>query len=191
MTVTVRLVVLEKDWPVAVKVTWVTLTGTAMLAVLRLAVSVLERLSENEVPLGAGPLKVIVPVEVSPPPIDVGLNKKPLGAGGCTVSVVVCETPPLDAVMVTPVEVATADGLVTVNVAVVLPAGTITFDGTPTMAGLALKVTLSPPAGAAPVSVTVPVTFDVFPTTEVGFTATLLGTIAPATVRVADCDPPR
>jgi hypothetical protein len=188
VTVTVRLVVLMKNRPVTVKVTWVALTGTVILAGT-LAVLVFERVSVNEVPLGAGPLRVIVPVEVSLAPIVVGLNVKLLGAGGCTVSVVVCETPLADAVMVTGVELVTADRLLaTANVAVVLPAGTITLDGTPTTPpGLALRATLSPPLGAGLVRVTVPVAFAVLPTTVVGFTATLLGAIVFLTVREGAC----
>jgi hypothetical protein len=152
---------------------------------------VLERLSVTEVPLGAGPLRLIVPVELAPPPICCGEKAKPTGAGGCTVSVVVCWMPWLEAVMVTGVELLTGS-VVIENCAVVLPAGTFTLDGTLTMFGLALlRVTLVPPAGAGPLSVTVPCTAAVRPTTAVGFTATLLGATVPLTVRVADRVPPR
>ena len=193
MTVTVLLVVLVKIRPVAAKVTWVALTGTVMLAGT-LAVVVFERVSVNEVPLGAGPFRVIVPVEVSPAPIVVGLNVKLLGAGGCTVSVVVCVTSWLDAVMVTPVKLLTADGVVTVNCAVALPADTDTLAGTPTMPELELlRLTMRPPVGAGPVRATVPCTvLPVFPITEVGLTETLLSAIVFLTVKAGACrDAPR
>ena len=70
--------------------------------------------------------------------------------------------------MVTAVDSATALVL-TVNVALVAPAATVTLDGTVAAVVLLLKsVTTAPPDGAAPVSVTVPV--EGFPpVTLVGF----------------------
>jgi len=79
-----------------------TVTPDGMLAAL-----VFERVSVSEVPLGAGPLRVIVPFDVAPPAICCGEKAKLVGAGGCTVSVVVCWTPWLEAVMVTEVELLT------------------------------------------------------------------------------------
>ena len=72
-------------------------------------------------------------------------------------------------------EVLAATGLVvTVNVAVVAPAATVTLPGTCAAAVLLLdKVTTAPPAGAAPLSLTVPVD-DVPPFTEVGARLTVL-----------------
>ncbi len=60
----------------------------------------------------------------------------------------------------------------TVNVALVLPAGTVTLAGTVAIdVLLLLNDTDTPPAGAAPLSVTVP--WDVLPpTTLVGFSVT-------------------
>jgi hypothetical protein len=71
--------------------------------------------------------------------------------------------------MLTVVDAATALVL-TVNVALVAPAATVTLDGTLAAVVLLLEsVTTAPPDGAAPLSVTVPV--DEFPpVTLVGFT---------------------
>jgi hypothetical protein len=70
--------------------------------------------------------------------------------------------------MVTVVDVATALVL-TVNVAVVAPPATVTLDGTVAAVVLLLEsVTCAPPAGAAPLNVTVPVE-EFPPGTLVGF----------------------
>ena len=70
--------------------------------------------------------------------------------------------------MVTGVEAATALVLI-VKVAVVLAAGTVTLEGTLAAALLLESVTCAPPAGAGPLSVTVPVDDCVPPVTLVGF----------------------
>ncbi len=57
----------------------------------------------------------------------------------------------------------------TVKVALVLPAGTVTLEGTLAAPLLLESVTCAPPAGAAPLSVTVPVEDCTPPTTLVGF----------------------
>ena len=87
------------------------------------------------------------------------------------------------AVIVTEAFVAT--GLVvTVNVAVVAFAATVTLAGTWAAAVLLLdSVTTAPPDGARPFNVTVPVEEDP-PTTEVGLTLTVLR-LAAVTVKVA------
>src|SRR5260370_36645424 len=70
--------------------------------------------------------------------------------------------------MMTAVDVATALVL-TVNEALVAPAATFTLEGTPAAAVLLLEsVTCTPPAGADPLSVTVPVE-EFPPVTLVGF----------------------
>jgi len=76
--------------------------------------------------------------------------------------------PVYDAEMVTGVDVATALVL-TVNVALLAPAATITLVGTVAAALLPLeRETVAPPAGAGPLNVTVPVEGDP-PVTLVGF----------------------
>ena len=122
-------------------------------------------------PAGAGPLSVTVPVEdpKGPPTTLFGLNvsEETVGRGG---GVTVSEADllvPLDAEMVTEVDVVTAV-VVTVKVALELPAGTVTLDGTVAAPLLLESVTWAPPAGAAPLSVTVPVDDCAPPVTLVG-----------------------
>ena len=70
--------------------------------------------------------------------------------------------------MVTAVDAAKALVL-TVNVALVAPAATVTLEGTVAAAVLLLEsATCAPPAGAAPLNVTVPVEDCVLPITLVG-----------------------
>jgi len=129
----------------------------------------------------AGPLNVTVPVEVAPPVTVLGLNAIDRSSKGETESVAACDEPEALAVMVT-VEAAVTELVVTVNVAVVAPAATVTDFGTVAMLLLEDKLTTSPPAVAAPDKVKVPV--DVSPPTRVfGFRVRLL--MAP-TVTVND-----
>jgi hypothetical protein len=92
--------------------------------------------------------------------------------------------------MLTVVDASTALVL-TVNVALVAPAATVTLDGTLAAAVLLLdSATAAPPDGAAPLSVTVPVEDCVPPTTLVGFTVNeeSVGAGGGAGVTVSDTD---
>ena len=91
--------------------------------------------------------------------------------------------------MVTGVAALTAR-VVTVNVALVAPAATVTLAGTVAAAVLLLaSVTTAPPAGAALLSVTVPVA-EAPPVTAVGFKLTDdTVTTGGSTVSVAPCVP--
>src|SRR6266851_8662992 len=113
---------------VTVKVALVAPAGTVTPLAGTLADGSLLERETTPPPLGAGPLSVTVPVEGFPPATFAGLkvSEDRTGRGcGVTVSVAVCVPPPYDAEMVTEVEVTT--GLVvTVNVALVAPAGTVT-----------------------------------------------------------------
>lgn len=103
---------------------------------------------------------------------------------GVTVRVAVFVTPPATAVIVASVARATLRAC-TGNVAEVALAGTVTLAATVATAVLELlRATMAPPAGAGPLSVTVPVENDP-PTTVVGARATLLSAPTAATVSTA------
>ena len=90
------------------------------------------------------------------------------GAGGATVNRAVLVKPPKEAEMVTEVDAGT-DRVDTANVALLFPARTVALVGTVAAAVLLLeRVIAAPPAGAAPVSVTVP-SEEPIPVTLVGF----------------------
>jgi len=92
--------------------------------------------------------------------------------------------------MLTVVDASTALVL-TVNVALVAPATTVTLDGVlATFVLLLESVTTAPPDGAAPLSVTVPVEDCVPPTTLVGFSVSeeSVGVGGGAGVTVSEAD---
>src|SRR3989442_1754025 len=93
------------------------------------------------------------------------------GAGGVIVSRAVLVRPPKLAEIVAEVDAVT-DTVVTVNVALVAPAGTVTLPLTGTLATALLldRVTSAPPVGAVALNVTV-ATEELPPTTLVGFSA--------------------
>jgi len=148
----------------------VTLAGTLAAVVL-----LLESVTVAP-PAGAAPLSVTVPVEEFPPVTLVGFSESEerVGGGGGA-AVTVSEADLLAPLNVAEIEtvVDTATALVlTVNVALVAPAATVTLDGTLATVVLLLEsVTTAPPDGAAPLSVTVPVE-EFPPVTLVGFTET-------------------
>ena len=132
----------------------VTLAGTVATAVL-----LLERETIDPLP-GAAPVRVTVPWEEFPPVTVVGFKareaKPTAGGGGSTVKPADLLVLPRVAEMVTAL-VDETDMVVTVNVALVAPAGTVTLPGTVATAVLLLeRVTVAPPPGAALVRVTVP-----------------------------------
>src|ERR1700693_1952701 len=100
-----------------------TLTGTEA------AVGVsLESVTESPA-AGAGPLRFTVPVEPAPAATVAGESEREVNAGGFTVRTAVFEVPPKVAVMVAEVVVPRRT-VVTVKVAVLEPAATLTEAGT-------------------------------------------------------------
>ena len=159
---------------VTVKVALVAPLGIVRLAgTVAAPVLLLER-EMTAAPLGAGPLKVTVPVEVPAPATLLGFSVSEVRVApemgvGVTVSVAFCGVAPArEAEILTVVEVVTAM-VVTGNVPTVPPAATITLEGTVATDVLLLaRETTVPPAGAAVLIVTLPV--DGFPPlTLVGF----------------------
>src|SRR5437870_3136981 len=143
----------------------VTLDGTAAAPGL-----LLER-ETTAPPVGAGTLRVTVPVDDSSQPMTlVGL---PVSAdratrGGTPFPYATLFRSPKEAEIVTVVDAATAP-VVTVKLALPPPAGTVTLDGTAAAPGLLLeRETTAPPMGAGTLRVTVPVDDCVPPITLVG-----------------------
>jgi len=154
---------------VAWKVMLLVLASTVTLAGTVTALLLLP--SETKMPpVGAGPVRVTVPVDGLPPTTEVGFTLTAESAGGFTVSVAVTDTLLYEAVIVTGVEPATATVL-TGKVALVALAATLTLVATVAALLLLCSETEMPPAGAGPARVTVPVD-PVGPTTAVGFTLT-------------------
>ena len=111
------------------------------------------------------------------------VGERPMVGPGFTVKVPVWLEVPRVAVMVTGVEVVTAR-VVTVKVAVVAVAGTVTVAGTVATEGVLLvRVTMVPPVGAAALKVTVPVE-GLPPMTVAGLTETVLTVVGTVSVRV-------
>ena len=139
-------------------------------------------------PVGAAASRVTVPVLVDPSTTVSGLRLRPVNVGldeaaGATVSTAERDTPPAVAEMVTEL-VWVTDIVVTVNVVLVEPPGTVTLAGTDATAGLLLaRATLCPPEGALADRVMLPVTCAP-PVTLVGLRATLDGVGAAGAVTV-------
>ena len=120
-------------------------------------------------PVGAVVFNVTVAVDVNPPTMLVGLSATELIVGGFNVSAAVCCTPFKVAEMLDTVCAPTLD-VVTVNVAEVALAGTVTVASTLVAVESSANVTTTPPAGkvwAGPFSVTVAVGFVEPPCTVV------------------------
>ena len=126
-----------------------------------------------EPPGGAAAPRITVPVVAVPDRTLVGLRVSELTVTGVTVNVANFVAPDIVPDTVTAVEEATAK-VVTVNVLVLEPAGTVTLPGTVAMAEFEVDIaTVLPPEGALAESLTVPVA--VFPPiTDVGLTLTEL-----------------
>ena len=154
----------------------VTLAGTDALVLLELKLI-------TAPPLGAGPARVTVPVELTPPLTAAGLNVREASAGGLMVRLADAVLPASLAVMMTVVCATTAE-VVAVNVALVMPAETVPLAGTDAAALLLDRVSTTPPAGAGTDKVTAPV--EVFPpVTAIGLIVSDV-TAGGSMVRLAD-----
>ena len=129
-------------------------------------------LSDSETtipPLGALPVSVTVPMEELPPVTEVGLTLTELRATGLIVKVV-CTVFPLKVADSVDVTVLVTVLVVTVKLPVVEPAATDTLAGVCAAELLFVSATTTPPEGAGPFSVTVPID-DAPPVTDVGLIA--------------------
>ena len=103
----------------------------------------------------AGPLRVMVPTEIAPPPTELGDNDNPVRAAVLIVRLLVTRVVPREAVTWATVVVLT--GLVwPVNVALEVPAEIRTLEGPTQLLDAEANLTLRPPAGAIPDSLIVP-----------------------------------
>ena len=147
--------------------------GTVTLAGTVAAVTLLES-DTTAPPVGAALVRVNVPCDVAPPVTLVGFSASVLrlagGGTGFTVSVAVRDAPPNEPVIIAEVDALTVL-VVTVKLALVLPASIVTLAGTVTAVELSESDMTAPPVGAAAVKVAVPVE-ELPPTTLVGFTET-------------------
>ena len=108
-------------------------------------------------PEGAGPSRVSVPCDDEPAVTLMGFNVTVVTANAGVMFTSACPAsdPSVAVIVATVFEV--TDDVVTVKVAVVLPAGTVTLPGTLAELLLLESVITAPPEGAAVVRVTVPV----------------------------------
>ena len=146
--------------PVMVNVADIAPAGTVTFTGTVAAVVLLDASVTTAPPAGAADVKVTVPVLVTAPNMDDGLSvtAESAAGGGVTVRLADIVLPFVAAEIETTVFVATIPA-VTVNVAAVCPAGTVTAAGTVASDVFPdASVTTFPPVGATTLSVTVPVT---------------------------------
>jgi hypothetical protein len=184
-------VVFETGDVVTVKVLLVAPAGTVTLAGTVTPAELSESVTTAP-PEGAAPLSVTVPVDEAPPTTVDGLSESvEMVTAGARVMLSAANRVVLPRVAVSCTVVLSTGNVVTVNDALVAPAGTVTVAGTLADPGrLLLRLTVAPPDGAAAPRVTVPVA-DVPPGTLVGLTEKPVsaGTLG-STMRSADCVTP-
>jgi hypothetical protein len=166
-------VVVVTEVVVIVKDALLALAGTVMVAGICAAALLSERLTTKP-PLGAGPVKVTVPVDELPPTTLVGFRLNTESPGGVTVKLVVCVMALRVAESVA-VTVLAVELVVTLNLALVAFACTVTDAGTWAVVLLEDSVTTAPPVGAGLFKVTV-ATAVLPPATLVGLTTSDDGT---------------
>lgn len=117
--------------------------------------ALLELSDTSAPPVGAGELRVIVHAVGEPPTTDPGLTDSVNVLTAVIVRTAIVLAPPPDAVIVELVFAVTA-AVDTVKVAVIAPEATVTDAGTVVFVPLHDNTTTMPPAGAGPLSETVP-----------------------------------
>ncbi len=148
------------------------------------AAAVLSEASVTVVATGAAADRVTVAVEVPPPATDVGFSTMLETEGTALIESDAVGAPPLSDAVIVEVPAVRVVVVVTVKVAVVAPARTVTEVGTvASEVLLEVRLTTLPPVGAATLRVTVPVEV-VPPRTVVGLRLTEVARIG-VTVRVA------
>jgi hypothetical protein len=161
----------ETDVVVTVKLALEEPPGTVTLAGTLVAVEF--SLSDTTAPpLGAGPLKVTLPVDELPPVTLDGLTETADSdaAGVPSVTLIEANWNALSIAAESCTVVAMLGNVVTVKLALVAPPGTVTLLGTSAESGWLLpRLIATPLGGAAPPSLTVPVAVPP-PTTLVGLT---------------------
>lgn len=144
----------------------------------------LDETATDTPPVGAGPLRVNVPVEGAPPCTIGGLTLTLTMLGALIAKAAWAVVTPKVPVIVAEVEIATAF-VVTVKLTELVPAATVTELGTVAEPVFDDKVTTAPLEPALPLRVTVPIE-EVPPMTVVGLTVTL-DSVAGVTVKFAVC----
>ena len=157
VAVTVTGVELATDPAVTVNVWVLEPAGTVTFACTGNAVELLlERVTESP-PMGAFPLSVTVPVDICPEATIEGLKDTIVTTGGLTIRSAISVLPPASIAVILESLLKITGNVVTLNVALLEPAATFTFAWTVATAVLLLiRLTVTPPAGAGPVRLTVP-----------------------------------
>ena len=117
-------------------------------------------------PVAAGPFRLTVPTAIFPPATVEGATTSPDTETGVIAKLAVAVVDPSVAVIVALTAVDTAS-VVTSNVAVVPPAGTVSLPGGTAVLALEDRLIVTPPVGAGVDNVIVPVE-DTPPTTDAG-----------------------
>lgn len=119
-------------------------------------IELLEVMAPQIPPLGAGPASVTVPVNEVPPTTELEDSFKLTKRSGVTVTfAVLVELPDLAVIALVNAEPTAI--VVSLNVAELAPAAMVTLAGGEAIYPLDERVTATPPAGASPLRVTVPV----------------------------------
>lgn len=172
--------VVKVTWPLVAPAATVIVAGTVTEAVF-------EAIATEKPPVGAGLVRVTVPVGLAPPRTEALERVKSLTFGAVIARFAEAEAPLRVAVSFAEVSAATAV-VPTVKVPVVAPAATVAVAGTVAEALSDARATVRPPAGAADEIVTVPVA--PIPPTVVVLSSASAVTVGPLITRFAFAEVP-